>query len=280
MRSVSLCVCKCIHISTSISIPSCSQELLNSRAKSSRLPSDTPRPRHPAPQRPHRAVGPPYTAWTLTTACDAPLSLHSLRCAAHFTLRHDILKGMLRLALHRAGIASTLEPPLRQLPCLNAGAGTSADGSAIRPEARSNILLALPQGISITGISVIHPLSINIISRAATTAGAAASHRDQRRRTAYARVEPHGYGFIPFSVETYGRLGQLAMKLLHLLGGEAASPGGVTRASFMHGALRELSVGLCTGNFLAYQASAGTLARSSGASFRACLSVPTNESME
>jgi hypothetical protein len=57
-------------------------------------------------------------------------------------------------------------------------------------------------------------------------------------------VVPHGYGFVTFSVETYGRLGQAAMKLLHLLGDEAAGPGGVSQASVVHGALRELSVGL------------------------------------
>jgi hypothetical protein len=140
--------------------------------------------------------------------------------------------------------------------------------------------MALPQGISIADISVIHPLSLNTISRAATTAGAAASHRDQQKRTAYARVEPHGYGFVPFSVETYGRLGQLAMKLLHSLGDEAAGPGGVTRASFVNGALRELSVGLCMGNFFAYRASVGMLARCSGASFRAGMRVPTDECVE
>jgi hypothetical protein len=106
--------------------------------------------------------------------------------AAHFTLRHDILKGILRRAVHRAGIASTLEPPLRRLPGLTTGAGASADGSAIRPEARGDIFMTLPQGISIADISVIHPLSLNTISRAATTAGAAASHRDQQKRTAYA----------------------------------------------------------------------------------------------
>jgi hypothetical protein len=39
-----------------------------------------------------------------------------------------------------------------------------------------------------------------------------------------------------------GRLGRPAMKLLHLLGDEAASLGGVTRASFVNCALRELSV--------------------------------------
>jgi hypothetical protein len=81
---------------------------------------------------------------------------------------------------------------------------------------------------------------MNIISWAATTAGAAASHQDQQKRMAYARVEPHGYSFVPFSVETYGSLGQPVIKLLHSLGDEAASPGCVTRTSFVNGALREL----------------------------------------
>jgi hypothetical protein len=141
----------------------------------------------------------PLNAPTVQCGCGATLHRtdtdHGMRCsalAAHFTLRHDILKGILLRAVHRAGIASTLEPPLRRLPGLAAGAGASADGSAIlRPEARGDILMALPQGISIADMSFIHPLSLNIISRAATMAGAAASHRDRRKRTAYARVEPH-----------------------------------------------------------------------------------------
>jgi hypothetical protein len=87
-----------------------------------------------------------------------------MRCpalAAQFMLRHDILKGILRRAVHRAGIASALEPHLRRLLGLDAGAGTSADGSAIRLEARGDTLMAVPQGISINDISVIHPLSVN-----------------------------------------------------------------------------------------------------------------------
>jgi hypothetical protein len=121
---------------------------------------------------------------------------------------------------------------------------------------------------------------MNTLSRAATTAGAAASHRDQQKRTAYAREEPHGYGFAPFSVETCGRLGQPSMKLLHLLGVEAADPGDVTRASFVNDALQELSVGLCRENFLSYRASVGMLARSSGASFYAGMRMPTDECVE
>jgi hypothetical protein len=47
-----------------------------------------------------------------------------------------------------------------------------------------------------------------------------------------------------------------------------------------YGALRELSVGLYRGNFLSYRASVGMLARSSGASFRAGMRVPTDECVE
>jgi hypothetical protein len=205
---------------------------------------------------------------------------HAMRCSAlssQLTLRHDILKGILRRAVHRACIASTLEPGLRRLPGLAAGAGTSADRSPIRVEARGDVLLAMPQGITIAYVSVIHPTSLNTLSRAAVTAGAAALHRDRQKQTAYARVEPNGYSFVPFSVESYGRLGQPAMSLLHSLGAEAAGLGGVSRASFVAGALRELSVGLIRGNFLLYGASVGMLAKSSGSSFRAGLSVPTDE---
>jgi hypothetical protein len=173
--------------------------------------------------------------------------------------------------------SSTLEPALRRLPGLAAGAGTSADGSPIRVEARGVVLLAMLQGIAIADVSIIHPTSPNSLSRAGATAGAAASHRDRQKQTAYARVEPNGYSFVPFSVESYGRLGQPAMTLLHSLGDEAAGPGGVSRASFVGGALRELSVGLIRGNFLLYRASVGMLAKSSGNSFRAGLSVPSDE---
>jgi hypothetical protein len=70
------------------------------------------------------------------------------------------------------------------------------------------------------------------------------------------------------------------MKLLHLLGDKAAGPGGVTRASFVNVALRELSVGLCRGKCFAYRASVGLLARSSGSSFQAGMRVPTDECVE
>jgi hypothetical protein len=146
-----------------------------------------------------------------------------MRCpsvAAHITLRHEILKGILRRVVHRAGIASTQEPALRRLRGIAVGAGTSATGASTRVEARGDILLALPGGVTIADISITHPLAISIL--AATTAGAAAARREQQKRATYSRVQPNGYPIVPFSVESYGRIGQPAMKLLHALEDEAA----------------------------------------------------------
>jgi hypothetical protein len=140
--------------------------------------------------------------------------------------------------VHRAGIASLLEPALCHLPGLEEGAGSSREGHSIRVGALEDNLLALGQVITVTDISVIHPLSINTLSAAVAEAGAAASCPDQQNRNAYVRAEPNGYAFVPFSVESYGCLGKPAMKLLHDLGDKASGLGGVTRASFVAGALR------------------------------------------
>jgi hypothetical protein len=137
--------------------------------------------------------------------------------------------------------------------------------------------MVLPRGIAIADVSVVHPLSTHLLHRAASTAGAAASHRDHQKRTTYSRLEPNGYEFVPVSVESFGLLSQPAMKLLHTLGEEAAGPGGVSRASFVDGALRKLSVGLVRGNHFLYRASVGMLARSSGACFRPGLARPTDD---
>jgi hypothetical protein len=225
----------------------------------------------------------PLNAPTVQCGCGATLRRsdadHAMRCralAAKLTLRHDILKGILCRAVNRAGIASALEPPLRRLPGLEATSGTAADGSATRVEAWGDILMVLSRGIAIADVSVLHPLSAHLPHRAASMAGAAASYRDHQKRTTYSRLEPNGYEFVPVSVESYERLSQPAMKLLHTLGEEAAGPGGVLRTSFVVGALRELSVGLVRGNYFLFRVSVGMLARSSGACFRPGMARPTD----
>jgi hypothetical protein len=113
-------------------------------------------------------------------------------------------------------------------------------------------------------------------------------HQEQRRRIgtskaggvwkrAYGRVDPHGHPVVPFSEATYRRLTRPAMELLHKLAEQVAGPGGVSRASFVAGALQALSVRLCRGIFFMYRASVGMLAKVSGMGFRAVMDVPTDE---
>jgi hypothetical protein len=67
------------------------------------------------------------------------------------------------------------------------------------------------------------------------------------------------------------------MKLLPELGNEASGPGGVEQVSFVDSALRELTGGLCRGNFLMYAARLWMLAMCSGAEFLAGMRVLTDE---
>jgi hypothetical protein len=117
------------------------------------------------------------------------------------------MKGILHRVVQRPYIAATQKPALPRLPRLAMGARTSAFDASTRVEARGDILLALPGGVTIADIPVIHPLSINTLPAAATTASAAAAQRNQQKRATYARVEPNGFSFVPFSVESFGRLG-------------------------------------------------------------------------
>jgi hypothetical protein len=66
-----------------------------------------------------------------------------------------------------------------------------------------------------------------------------------------------GGSFSPLSMESYGRLGRLAMQLLQTLAAAAASSAtagsDVTTSSFVTGALRELGVALVKGNEVGYR---------------------------
>jgi hypothetical protein len=108
--------------------------------------------------------------------------------------------GMLE---HKAGIASSLEPTLGRRPGLEAWARSGAPGSATAGlEARGDILMALETGLAIVDVPVTHPPDVANRAAAARTDGAAAERRDRERRRAYSRLEPHGYPFMPFFVES------------------------------------------------------------------------------
>jgi hypothetical protein len=60
---------------------------------------------------------------------------------------------------------------------------------------RGDILMALEAGMTVVDVSVTHPASSTTLAAAAQTDGAAADKRDKRdeaKRRAYNRLEPHG----------------------------------------------------------------------------------------
>jgi hypothetical protein len=123
--------------------------------------------------------------------------MRSPTLATQVTLQNDILK-MVFVELC-SGRASALEPLLCRLPSLATGSGTATDGSAVRVEA-CNILVVLPQGISIADVSVAHPLSLNALGQE--------QQREQQRppRTsrsgAYSNEESYGHlGLMPTSFD-------------------------------------------------------------------------------
>lgn len=186
------------------------------------------------------------------------------------TLRHDILKGIVRRISNRAGIASSVEPTLRTLP------GSQSAAISTRPESRGDVLMVLPSGMTVVDVSVIHPAASSYL-QAARTVGGAAAVRDAAKTVRYESIDPNGYTFVPISVETFGRLGKPAMELINKLAATAAAGGAVEKSAFMANALRELSVGLCRGNGVLYRSSLGVLARASGSAFMAGMTVPTSD---
>jgi hypothetical protein len=94
----------------------------------------------------------------------------------------------------------------------------------------------------------------------------------------YGQLDPNGYPFILFLVESYGRLGKPAISFLGQLGKEAEEAGRkISKSGFVAAAMRELSVGLCRGNYQMYRASLGLLAGVSGRGFREGAAHPTEE---
>jgi hypothetical protein len=201
---------------------------------------------------------------------------HALACTSlrgSTISRHDHIVAALRNCIRRAGIASSREPRVDDLP------GAAATGRAARPRSRLDVLLTLASaGITGVDVSVAHPSAESYVDRAAVETGSAAAQRDREKRLSYESADPHGYKFYPFSVESYGRLGHPAMELINELGEEAvgaAPPGDVVKGDFVRAAYQELSVALCRGNAWVVRDCTMTLAQRSGVNFQPGLGCPS-----
>jgi hypothetical protein len=171
-------------------------------------------------------------------------------------MRLDILKGTLRQSVHHAGVASTFKPALRRLPGLQMGATASGGGGNIRRlQGTGDVLMALGTRMVVVDVSATHPVGVATGAVAAMTDGVAAAKHDGEKRRSYNRLNPNGYPFVPFSVETYGRLGNPAIALLERLGVEAAAAavlGAVSKSAFVRSALCHVLDGIGTAGWLAW----------------------------
>ena len=151
--------------------------------------------------------------------------------------RHDLLVLAWCRILRRAGFACSVEPALHRLLC---------EGARMRQLGARGDVMAVLQAVMALDVSVIHPAAPSHARRASCVDGAAATERDDFKRRKYA-----GNGcaeaFIPLSVETYGRLGKPAIRLVRTLAAAASVGGLLSRSAFCAAAYTELSVALVKG---------------------------------
>ena len=99
-------------------------------------------------------------------------------------------------------------------------------------------------------------------------------HASHRRRDR----DPRGYRFVPFAIETYGRLGRAAVEVLGEWADAAAAGSGVfDQDAYLTWVKRELSVTLVRGNAGLFKKFVGVLTRGIGQRFVEGMDVPVLE---
>ena len=86
-----------------------------------------------------------------------------------------------------------------------------------------------------------------------------------------------GYRFVPFAIETYGRLGRAAVEVLGEWADAAAGNGAFDRDAYLTWVKRELSVTLVRGNARLFKTFIGVLTRDIGQRFVEGMDVPVLE---
>jgi hypothetical protein len=142
---------------------------------------------------------------------------------------------------------------------------------------RGDIMLTLEDGCTVADISVVHPACPTYRTVAANDDGAAAKAREKEKCTKYRKAQGTLYKFVPLATESFGRMGPQALALLNALAESAAEGGRVSKAAFISGSLRELSICLCKGNGRIYRGGLSMLARVTGRGFKSGFSHPTAE---
>jgi hypothetical protein len=115
-------------------------------------------------------------------------------------------------------------------------------------------------------VVVTHPATFSSRARACREPGAAAKVAAQGKRAKHG-VGAVGHTFVPFALESYGRLGLDALALLNDWADTASSGGLFDRGGYLVWIKRELSVALIKGNARIFRHCVGFLARGVGQRF-------------
>lgn len=226
----------------------------------------------------HRlGLGPPTSVNSRPCPCGAGNAAspdHAMVCknvAKMTQLRHDLVASAVRRVVCRASCASSMEPSYRHLQQQQGGnAG----------QRRGDILVVLPSGkINIVDVVVTHPSQVKYVNQACTRAGHAAAREEVRKVAQFQEIgaDAGQYDFVPFAVESYGRLGASAQSFLKELGEVAAARGSISKAAFVRSAYREVSCALQRGLGLQYGRALFNVARATGRQFMPGLDTPVQD---
>lgn len=218
----------------------------------------------------HRlGLGVHCVAETPLCACAAGLAGspdHAMVCtqvARMRTLRHDQVAYAVRRIIQASGCNSSMEPPYRRFR------GSDQQGVGNEGMHRGDILCILPDGsMLIIDVVITHPGAPTYAQRAARVDGYAAKRAAQEKTRDFEKfADGAQYGFVPFAVESYGRLGTEAIEFIKTLGDAAAAGGRISKSAFVANAYKVLSCALQKGNGNVYAQSLAAVARANGRSF-------------
>lgn len=194
---------------------------------------------------------------------DHPVICRNL--AHDMQLRHDYIRDTARQFIKCASCPSSDEPPFRKV----------GDGSGMEGGHRADILAILPGGRAVmVDVTVVHPLGQERLKSAWRKAGEAAVWAETNKRTRWEEfVDKPQYEFVPFAMETYGRLGPKATAFVKEIAEIAVSSGRVSKSRFMMNAYMMLSCALQKWNCAMYAKAQVAVARAAGKRFMPGLDV-------
>ena len=147
-----------------------------------------------------------------------------------------------------AGVATAVEPKLRALQ-MQPGVRRHAQA---REEARSDALLAMPEGMLVLDVNIVHVPAVAFLEGTMATGssadvdGAAAAIGEKDKEDEYCRdIDGGAYEWVPVVMESGGRLGKGSMRVLNRLATIAAESDGVEKHVFVRPRARGAQCSAC-----------------------------------